>query len=99
LYVENVRIIVIDEDYEKLKNSFMIFCKILNGKSTTEILTKETARIEGRGFHIRFYVKPSNNTFFRGIRCDYLLNNTQDEIFHKETALPMMSLSNFLRSN
>jgi hypothetical protein len=98
LFNRSVKIVVIDDDFSKTKLSFMTFAKILNGKMSREILTKDHAIIEGEGFHIRFMVKPKTGEHVRGMRCDYVINNTQDEHFHKNIAMPMVSMSNFLRS-
>lgn len=98
LYNDTIRIIVIDDDFSKQKLSFMTFCKLLTGKTSREIMTKDQCIIEGIGFKMRFITKPNNKDYVRGMRCDYIINNTQDATFHSEVALPMMSMSMFLRS-
>jgi hypothetical protein len=85
---------VIDEDFAHLKYSFLSFAKILTGKTSNEKLAKDHGLIEGEGFHIRFILKNNNS---RGMRCDYVINNTQDKDFHFECVLPMMGMSQFLR--
>jgi hypothetical protein len=94
MYNDTIKIIVIDEDHAKSRLSFMSFAKVLTDKTSKEVITKDYSILEGEGFHIRFILK---NIQTRGMRCDYLINNTQDEEFHNTCALPMMNKSQFLR--
>jgi hypothetical protein len=94
MFNDQIKIIVIEEDYSSMKYSFMCFAKILTGKTTKEILSKEYGILEGEGFYIQIVKK---NYSSRGMRCDYVINNTQDKDFHFECVTPMMGMSKFLK--
>lgn len=93
-----IKIVVFEPNSSSMDRTCEMFLDLLDEKVEKYSIGKDRRVIELRKVTIKLYDVGQGKESYRGLKCDYMINNVNNSEFYNCIALSTLSSSKYLRS-